>query len=222
MPRVTITVADKTPQPYRFSLDKKIVTLGRAEDNDIMIDCPSVSGHHAEMHRVEGGFELRDCDSTNGIKLNGTAARLITLRNDRDVLLGDVDFDFLLKDDELAILASESPLMDANTEPLPPIGKNEPEDDSEKDVTEEDDYSDEPKPKPKEKAKPASYQSNEAESPVKKALRIVLYAIVAILIAGAFVLGVGARYKSDTGDSFIKSVVLHLIGVDKSPEEDSE
>ena len=56
MPRVCINVTGKNSQPYRFSLDRKIVRLGRAADNDIIIDCPSVSSHHCEMRRVGGGY----------------------------------------------------------------------------------------------------------------------------------------------------------------------
>jgi pSer/pThr/pTyr-binding forkhead associated (FHA) protein len=56
MPRVTITVPDRTPQPYRFQLDRRVVSLGRGSDNDIAIDCGSVSVRHAEMVRVDGGY----------------------------------------------------------------------------------------------------------------------------------------------------------------------
>ena len=52
MPRVTITVPDKKPQPYRFQLDRKLTRMGRGSENDIVIDCASVSVHHAEMERV--------------------------------------------------------------------------------------------------------------------------------------------------------------------------
>ena len=69
MPRVTITVPEKTAQPYRFHLDSEVVTLGRGSDNDIAIDSGSVSVKHAEMRRTVGCFELRDAGSTNGIKL---------------------------------------------------------------------------------------------------------------------------------------------------------
>ena len=37
MPRVTITAPDKNPQPYRFQLDRQVVSMGRAAGNDIVI-----------------------------------------------------------------------------------------------------------------------------------------------------------------------------------------
>lgn len=109
MPRVTITVPGKNAQPYRFQLDRQVVTLGRGSENDIAIDCGSVSVKHAEMHRVEGGYELRDLGSTNGTKLDGDRRELIRLRSGLSVKLGDVAFDFLLTDEEREALSHEKP-----------------------------------------------------------------------------------------------------------------
>ena len=60
MPRVTITVPDRNPQPYRFQLDRQAVNMGRGSDNDIVIEDGSVSVRHAVMERIEGGYQLRD------------------------------------------------------------------------------------------------------------------------------------------------------------------
>ena len=110
MPRVTITVPEKTPQPYRFQLDRRSVTIGRGSENDIPIDCGSISVKHAEMRRVGGGYELRDLGSTNGIKLDGERREVIALKNGISVKLGDVGFDFVLSEEELETLSSERPL----------------------------------------------------------------------------------------------------------------
>ena len=107
MPRVIITVPERTPQPYRFQMDRTAVTLGRGEENDIAIDSGSVSVSHAEMHRVEGGYELRDVGSTNGIKLDGTRYEVIPLVNGTSASIGDVVFDFTLAPEEEQILAAE-------------------------------------------------------------------------------------------------------------------
>jgi hypothetical protein len=42
------------------------VRIGRAEDNDLVIDDPLVSRHHAVISREGGDFVLRDLGSTNG------------------------------------------------------------------------------------------------------------------------------------------------------------
>lgn len=107
MPRVCITVHGKNAQPYRFSLERKVVRLGRAADNDIVIDCPSVSSRHCEMRRIDGGYILEDQDSTNGIKLEGDRMDIIDLENGLDVLVGDAALEFELTNDENDILDKE-------------------------------------------------------------------------------------------------------------------
>ncbi len=110
MPRVTITVPGKKSQPYRFQADRQTTRLGRGSENDIIIDCPSVSVYHAELERVPGGFQLRDLDSTNGTKLDGERKRVIPLRDGMTVRLGDVDFEFQLTEEEKVIMAGEKPV----------------------------------------------------------------------------------------------------------------
>ncbi len=107
MPRVIITVPEKTPQPYRFQLDRYSVTLGRDADNDIVIDSGSVSVKHAQMLRVSGGYLLRDMNSTNGIKLDDQSSAEIPLYNGMSLKLGDVTFDFTLTQEEQVALTEE-------------------------------------------------------------------------------------------------------------------
>ncbi len=120
MPRIVITVPGRTPQPYRFQLDRQSVSLGRGSENDIVVDCPSVSVRHAVMERIEGGYRLRDQGSTNGIKLDGEVMETVRLRHGLSVRVGDVAFDFTLSDDEREALAREKPQDES------PIVKEEP------------------------------------------------------------------------------------------------
>ena len=135
MPRVTITVPEKTAQPYRFQLDHQSVTLGRGSENDIIIDCGSVSVQHAVMRRVAGGYELRDMGSTNGIKLDDERYESVPLRNGMSLQLGDVTFDFMLTAEEREELAQEQPAVDQPVQQeaekslpkLPPMPEAPPE-----------------------------------------------------------------------------------------------
>lgn len=124
MPRVTITVPEKTAQPYRFQLDREVVSIGRGSENDIAVDSGSVSVNHAEMHRIQGGYELRDVGSTNGIKADGVRHEVIPLFSGMTVQIGDVDFNFLLSEDEASALSYEKPALQTtgSRDPeLPPI-----------------------------------------------------------------------------------------------------
>lgn len=53
-----------------YPLEKATITLGRLEDNDIVVDAKSVSGYHAEIKIDRGTYYLIDLNSTNGTYLN--------------------------------------------------------------------------------------------------------------------------------------------------------
>jgi hypothetical protein len=46
-------------------------TIGRSQENDIVIPDPNVSRKHARISRAEGGFVIEDLGSTNGTLLDG-------------------------------------------------------------------------------------------------------------------------------------------------------
>jgi DNA-directed RNA polymerase subunit RPC12/RpoP len=48
-----------------------VTRLGRAPDNDLVIEHPSVSQHHAELELGPAGLRVRDLGSTNGTHLAG-------------------------------------------------------------------------------------------------------------------------------------------------------
>lgn len=108
MPRLIITEPDSPPQPYAFDLDRKVVRIGRAEDNEIVLTCGSISSYHAEMARVTGGFELSDLGSTNGVSRDGEKIDSTPLEDGTQLMLGDVVLDFTLTGEEAAALAIES------------------------------------------------------------------------------------------------------------------
>jgi ABC transport system ATP-binding/permease protein len=62
------------------------IRIGRATDNDIVLDDLLVSLHHAELReRDQGGYELADLGSANGTFVNGRRVKLAALE-ERDVV----------------------------------------------------------------------------------------------------------------------------------------
>ncbi|WP_315672283.1 FHA domain-containing protein [Clostridium sp. 19966] len=47
------------------------LTIGRKEENNVIINDPYASGHHARIYVKNNDFILEDLGSTNGTKLNG-------------------------------------------------------------------------------------------------------------------------------------------------------
>lgn len=60
------------PQPNQvYELNKGIITIGRDITNDIVINDPEVSRHHARLTQTGSGYTLEDLGSTNGTFVNG-------------------------------------------------------------------------------------------------------------------------------------------------------
>jgi pSer/pThr/pTyr-binding forkhead associated (FHA) protein len=54
-----------------YNMSKERYTIGRLPDNDIRIDNPAVSGHHALIINILNDSFLEDLNSTNGTYVNG-------------------------------------------------------------------------------------------------------------------------------------------------------
>lgn len=54
-----------------FDLEKPMVRIGRALDNDLIIENPGVSRHHTQLRLRHGRFLLQDLDSSSGTTVNG-------------------------------------------------------------------------------------------------------------------------------------------------------
>ena len=62
-------------------LDRAQLTIGRKPDNDLVIDNPAVSGHHARIIQEHGSFFVEDLGSTNGTFVNDAKTAKHQLRN---------------------------------------------------------------------------------------------------------------------------------------------
>ena len=54
-----------------YNMNKERYTVGRLADNDVRIDNPAVSGHHALINNILNDSFLEDLNSTNGTYVNG-------------------------------------------------------------------------------------------------------------------------------------------------------
>lgn len=72
------------------------VVLGRSREADIVVDDPNVSRKHAELRRGDGGWQIVDLGSTNGIKVNGRRAEQHALSPGDRITLGVTDLTFEL------------------------------------------------------------------------------------------------------------------------------
>jgi hypothetical protein len=81
------------PVPAEYSLMKDEISIGRGEDNDVVIPHASVSRQHARLMRRDGGFELMDLNSTNGSYVDDRQVRgSAFLSAGTQLRLGDIRF----------------------------------------------------------------------------------------------------------------------------------
>jgi DNA-binding NtrC family response regulator len=77
-----------------FPLTRESLRVGKAQDNDIVIDHPTVSRNHAVVSRQGDRFLVQDLGSTNGTFLDGAQVREAFLRPGALLEVGDVRLRF--------------------------------------------------------------------------------------------------------------------------------
>jgi len=100
-------------QGQRLALKRMIITIGRDEANEIWLDDEMASRYHAELVWQEGNIFLTDCESLNGVFLNGQRIRQSVSLASNDVLeIGSHRFAFFLESEPRKQLDdSDDPLI---------------------------------------------------------------------------------------------------------------
>ena len=71
-----------------YNMNKERYTIGRLPDNDIRIDNPAVSGHHALVINILNDSFLEDLNSTNGTYVNGKIIKKHALQHGDVITVG--------------------------------------------------------------------------------------------------------------------------------------
>jgi pSer/pThr/pTyr-binding forkhead associated (FHA) protein len=88
-----MTVNPVDPLPAEYALLKDEISLGRGEENDVVIPHASISREHARLTRRNGIYELMDLNSTNGSYVNEQPVHgSVTVASGSEVRLGDIKF----------------------------------------------------------------------------------------------------------------------------------
>jgi len=88
MIKLLLTIGDVATN--EFNLAKPQVSIGRNDDNDIVLDDPLVSGHHTLIIVGDGSraLLLQDLNSTNGTRINGQDVRNAPLKHGDAIHIG--------------------------------------------------------------------------------------------------------------------------------------
>ncbi len=89
-----LTRTDGPGEPQRVVLDRDIISIGRALNNDIRLDNEGVSRNHARLVRTDDEYSVEDLESRNGVFLNGLQVHSAVLRDGDEVQIGDFVFHY--------------------------------------------------------------------------------------------------------------------------------
>lgn len=90
-----------------FPLEKKITTIGREMDNNLVLQNSLISRYHAEIRYEESEYVLYDLESTAGTSVNGEKIRRQALFSGDTILLAQDQLIFLLATASLTDLSGK-------------------------------------------------------------------------------------------------------------------
>lgn len=102
MPEIIVKLGENVVHKYFF--DKDIVNIGRARDNDIVIENLAVSRNHARIRRIDGKYILTDLNSANGTFVNGVRITKTEILHNDVISIGKHNLIFInrpLSDEEI-------------------------------------------------------------------------------------------------------------------------
>ncbi len=89
-----LTVLTGEKAGITYNLDKTRNSMGRAEENDLVLADPRASRFHAEIERAPSGYVIRDLESTNGTIVQGRRIRERLLEDGNTITVGDTEMRF--------------------------------------------------------------------------------------------------------------------------------
>jgi len=100
-----------------LALDQPVITIGRADSNQLVFNDPQVSRLHAQLRIIDGAFHIFDLDSSSGTLVNGKLVHQAVLFPGDVIDIGDVTL----------VYGQESPGLDDTTSlPVVRPGEEDP------------------------------------------------------------------------------------------------
>ena len=93
MPRLIIKLQNQ--QDQRFEIEKPEILIGRGDECDLVLPNISVSREHATIRLNEGGAEIIDTKSENGISVNNQKVSQQQLNSRDEILVGTFSLIYL-------------------------------------------------------------------------------------------------------------------------------
>jgi hypothetical protein len=95
--RAYLLVSTRGSRAVQFDLGGPLIGIGRASDNDVIVDDPMVSRHHCQLMLQHGAYGFTDLGSRNGSTVNGQPVSQIALGPGDVIRIGDTQIEFQVR-----------------------------------------------------------------------------------------------------------------------------
>ena len=95
--RAYLLVSTRGSHQVQFDLGGHLIGIGRASDNDVIVDDPMVSRHHCQLRLQHGAYSFADLGSRNGSTVNGQPVSQIALGPGDVIRIGDTEIEFQVR-----------------------------------------------------------------------------------------------------------------------------
>lgn len=95
--RAYLLVSTRGSRPVQFDLGGHLIGVGRASDNDVIVDDPMVSRHHCQLRLQHGAYSFADLGSRNGSTVNGQPVSQVALGPGDLIRIGDTEIEFQVR-----------------------------------------------------------------------------------------------------------------------------
>ncbi len=95
--RAYLLVSTDGSAPVQFDLGDALISVGRASDNDVIVDDPMVSRHHCQLKLQHGAYSFADLGSRNGSFVNGQPVTEVALGPGDRIRIGETEIEFQVR-----------------------------------------------------------------------------------------------------------------------------
>jgi hypothetical protein len=92
--RAFLLVRTEGAPQVRFDLGGALISIGRASDNDVIVDDPELSRHHCQLKLQHGAYSFADLGSRNGSWINGQPVTEVALGPGDSIRIGSTEIEF--------------------------------------------------------------------------------------------------------------------------------